>query len=743
MAVKKIKSTSKTDFSNEYYCIHSIQKLNSEFDTNVLASNIPVDQLLKNRDVLLVDDLRGDSRWGMNKVIQRNISFKRVEEIKKEYLEAKNRLIKFFPAITVVLLPKTNGEPKQFFEYSENDFDSIKGIQIEKIYEDEDDNYIFDFPVQLKWDKNEISALVIDGQHRVSALRSFYEGKNEQSYENVSIPVSFVIFKNDKDIDLIQATRALFIDVNNTPRLVSEEKLIFIDDRNIHRRISAKSLGANDPGDNKIDVYQKMLLEEDFLLNEDSFINRYLIEESGKDDEDNRGFLSNHKTLFPWEISNIMTIHRNILGGILLRYKDIDKSRDIRSICNILNSSILDEIEKTESVEELSSDKVDRLIVRLKTSGLSDNEIDVFKILIILKQRNLEEIQQAQGEFLIGTAAEPDEEQDNKYFISLLQNIYNQDCSKDSAFELSSNKVSELLKENCSNYIKLLVCVFNELWFVKQIKESILKYEGKDRQLIFNFILATHESLRIEDNIRHRADKIEKQINVFFKENDNTPRDRIAIVKVWANKLYEVQNTNLLRTIVGQEMLFIYIIEQDIKLHLKDLQLNISFINSLGEINFFNNSYKLELNFVDEVEFKITDFNPWSEIIMKGDSMKPGITNANKGADFIYFVQNKMTNRINALSQLRKLDRLQKSYGIEIVEKITSGDTLKLFKMYSKVKKIKNLQDYLTASEIQLVSEKFKNGDILPTRVQSVISKLYGALGLEQIVNHFNDKLKV
>ena len=149
------------------------------------------------------------------------------------------------------------------------------------------------------------------------------------------------------------------------------------------------------------------------------------------------------------------------------------------------------------------------------------------------------------------------------------------------------------------------------------------------------------------------------------------------------------------------------------------------------------------MNFVDEVEFKITDFNPWSEIIMKGDSMKPGITNANKGADFIYFVQNKMTNRINASSQLRKLDRLQKSYGIEIVEKITSGDTLKLFKMYSKVKKIKNLQDYLTASEIQLVSEKFKNGDILPTRVQSVISKLYGALGLEQIVNHFNDKLKV
>src|SRR6476620_5082710 len=100
MAKLNIKTTSSIDFSSSYYCIHSIQKLNSEFDTNVFTSNIPIAQLLKNRDILLVDDLRGDVRWGMNKIIQRNISSKRVEEIKSEYLETQNRSIKFFPSIT-------------------------------------------------------------------------------------------------------------------------------------------------------------------------------------------------------------------------------------------------------------------------------------------------------------------------------------------------------------------------------------------------------------------------------------------------------------------------------------------------------------------------------------------------------------------------------------------------------------------------------------------------------------------
>lgn len=103
-------NTNKTDESSNYYCIHSVQKLNSKFDTHVLSTNVPIKQILKNRDIYLVDDLRGDAKWSMNKIIQRNISSKRVSEITNEYLKNDTRLIKFFPAITVVLLPKSDGE---------------------------------------------------------------------------------------------------------------------------------------------------------------------------------------------------------------------------------------------------------------------------------------------------------------------------------------------------------------------------------------------------------------------------------------------------------------------------------------------------------------------------------------------------------------------------------------------------------------------------------------------------------
>lgn len=740
MAKVNIKPTVNTNFSNSYYCIHSIQKLNSEFDTNVFTSNIPISQLLKNRDILLVDDLKGDARWGMNKIIQRNISNKRVEEIKNEYLETSNRSIKFFPAITIVLLPKTKGEPSSQYNSYNNFFDNIKGIEVEKTYDDE--NFVYDHPVILKWDKNEISALVIDGQHRVSAIRSFYESKNENSYQDISIPVTYVVFKNDSRIDLIQATRALFIDVNNTPRLVSEEKLIFIDDRNIHRRITAKSLGANDPGNNNEDYYQRMFREDDFLISNDEFINRYLIEESGKDDEESRGFLSNHKTLFPWEISNIMTIHRNILGNILLKYKDVDKTRDIRSICYQLNSVILEEIESAVSMEQIDNTKVKQLFERLSNSGLTDSEIDIFRILIRLKKKNLEEVQQVQSEFFVGTLATPEEDKDRVDFINLLQNVYNQDCAKDNAFELSSNKVTEILHETCEIYILLLTNVFNKLWFAKQIKQSILDYIGEDRKLIFNFIHNAHESLKVgNNNVRRKTDKVDKQINIFLNETEDGPLQRRSKLTEWAKNLEENQKNNLLRTVVGQEMLFLFILPQNVKINQINLDTVISYINELGEIDFFESDYALELKFWDKDEFKVSSFNQWSEIIMKGETMKPGIANATKGANLISLIQKGILNRTNAVANLRVIDSLQKSYGQEVMARITADDSNKLFLIYEEARDADNLHNYLTQNDIDTISEDFENLDSITLKAKNVLIKLLGGMALEQVIIHFKSKL--
>ena len=527
--------------------------------------------------------------------------------------------------------------------------------------------------------------------------------------------------------------------MNNTPRLVSEEKLIFIDDRNIQRRITAKILGANDPGNQEEDVYQKMLGDENFFLDNTNFINRYLLEESGKDDEEHRGFLSNHNSLFPWEISNIMTIHKNILGNIFLKHVEVDKTRDIRSIAKQLSTSILDEIESTESVEELSESKTQTLLNRLKSNGLSISEIEIFNNLIILRKRHLEELQQAQRDFMTGSVADDDETADLEEFKRVLSNIYNQDCSKDTAFEISSNEITNLLNETCAIYVNFIIKVYNNLWFTKQIKNSIIDHEKEDRTLIFNFILSTHEKLKIDNITRQRKDKVDRLISNFFSEYDEVPNDKKDVIQNWSNKLSNELNPILLKKIVGQEMLFIYLTELNTKLSLVNLNDSLKFINSLGINNFFNSNYGIEISFFDTEEFKIEKFNPWSEIIMKNKSMKPGLINAKKGADLILFIQNKWTNRKNTTGgNLRKLDKIQKSYGIEILSHIAKDDQGVLFKLYTKTKGFTAFDKYLTTNEIEIINEKFDSAESLSPRVIAILGKFYGALALEQVINHIS-----
>jgi DGQHR domain-containing protein len=425
--------TNKTDESSNYYCIHSVQKLNSKFNTHVLSTNVPIKQILKNRDIYLVDDLRGDAKWSMNKIIQRNISSKRVSEITNEYLKNDTRLIKFFPAITVVLLPKSDGEPLRNYERDGSGFNKIKGIKVDLKHNE--DHFIEDLPVEISWDKNKISALVIDGQHRVSAIRKFYDSKSEESYIGKSIPVSFIIFHNTIEIDLIQATRALFIDVNNTPRLVSEEKLIFIDDRNLHRRITLKAIGGNDPEEETDDVYQKIYDSGDLFLDEEDFINTFFIEEAGNDDESRGGLFATHNSLMPWEFSKLMTIHKNILADILLKYINIDKSRDIRSFCKIISNDFLSEIEGYNAPELLTEEKTSILYKRMTSESISKNEIEVFRSLISLREKYVDNLINIRSQFMIGTSATQEEKNDRDDFIKIITNIYNKDCSKDSYLE--------------------------------------------------------------------------------------------------------------------------------------------------------------------------------------------------------------------------------------------------------------------------------------------------------------------
>src|SRR5690554_5172109 len=181
---------SKTRESSEYYCTFSEQKYNSLYKVYVLSGATEISNIKKNKDIMLVDDLRGDELWGMHQLIQRNISHSRVDEIVSGYLRNDTKAIKFFPSITVVLVPKEGNRPGNEYKWSSENGLNIDGIKIFHPGVEDKERLINNVPVTLSWDKDKISAVVVDGQHRVEALRKFYHGEGSEGSSSVS--VSFV-----------------------------------------------------------------------------------------------------------------------------------------------------------------------------------------------------------------------------------------------------------------------------------------------------------------------------------------------------------------------------------------------------------------------------------------------------------------------------------------------------------------------------------------------------------------------
>lgn len=90
---------------------------------------------------------------------------------------------------------------------------------------------------QLSWNTNEAWAVVIDGQHRLAAIREVAYGPSRH-YRETSIPVTLVVMHPDLGFNtgasrdaLIDMTQRLFIDLNKHARTVSRARQILLDDR--------------------------------------------------------------------------------------------------------------------------------------------------------------------------------------------------------------------------------------------------------------------------------------------------------------------------------------------------------------------------------------------------------------------------------------------------------------------------------------------------------------------------------
>ncbi|PSB02517.1 DNA sulfur modification protein DndB [Merismopedia glauca] len=204
-----------------------------------------------------------DTQWSLKELFQREIDEKRVEDdIVKGYLLDPKKL-KFFNAITIVLMPRSgNDKIQNTFEHdTSTDSPPIPwdGTDTEDSQWNHPKAKVANFggvqfisigsQARLRWDEDKVLAVAVDGQHRLWALRTFREdqkfrGGTLRTIESqTKIPIMFVLlhpsagFENkqsEADYSIRGIARELFTDLNKNAKTVDKARELILDDKNIN-----------------------------------------------------------------------------------------------------------------------------------------------------------------------------------------------------------------------------------------------------------------------------------------------------------------------------------------------------------------------------------------------------------------------------------------------------------------------------------------------------------------------------
>lgn len=259
--IKQIK-IAKYDIPENQYAYYEVKAGGfaslTEGGINTYLSTAKIHTLLNDIDTF--EKIIQDKNWPVSQIIQREIDDSRIDEISKTYILQEGN-IKYFPPLTIVLLPRTKADTisDNFIEantINENEKQSILKI-FKTIFSgnlDEDIMSLFDestitikaeglFLVEVNaafnynlliWDKSKYIAVTIDGQHRLMALNKSI--KLKKTVENYNQDIIFIDV-SDKTINSvktpIEVVRNIFIDINSKANPVSNIRQYLMDDKDL------------------------------------------------------------------------------------------------------------------------------------------------------------------------------------------------------------------------------------------------------------------------------------------------------------------------------------------------------------------------------------------------------------------------------------------------------------------------------------------------------------------------------
>ena len=204
-----------------------------------------------------------ETQWSIKELFQREIDENRVrQDIVKGYLLDSKKL-KFFNAITIVLMPR-NRDGKILDNFDDVEPNSVPpipwdGSDPEDSQWNQEGVQVANFggvqyvttglSARLRWDEDRVLAVAVDGQHRLWALRTFREdekfrgGTLRTVERQTKIPVIFVLlhpsagFQNTQDrtdYSIRGISRELFTDLNKNAKTVDRARELILDDKNIN-----------------------------------------------------------------------------------------------------------------------------------------------------------------------------------------------------------------------------------------------------------------------------------------------------------------------------------------------------------------------------------------------------------------------------------------------------------------------------------------------------------------------------
>ena len=195
--------------------------------------------------IKLVEDIPEKARvdWSLEELFQRDISWDRVQtELVNGYLKDSNKQ-SFFNSLTIALLPQKGLEIEEDYGQPESSptaaYPNWEKIDVGNICVE----YGPDKSIGVvRWHKERVFPVAIDGQHRLAALKRYCEEEKDYLSLGVAldtkIPLIFLILDErvgfeGRSENLLVTLREIFIDLNRNARRVPKSRLILLEDLNI------------------------------------------------------------------------------------------------------------------------------------------------------------------------------------------------------------------------------------------------------------------------------------------------------------------------------------------------------------------------------------------------------------------------------------------------------------------------------------------------------------------------------